>query len=182
MRYVALCHEYYSISYTRTEPECCDGSDEPSGVCKNICKKVGEEYRERMKAENKLRKTVRSDCFFPTMETEVSSVRSPQGSKIRSTYIAFAQKEKKRLEVEISQTELEIGVREKEVARLRGPYVATTAYSLRVLMWPETMQTSWHGPSPSLLQPWKRRRSPVGRAHHDAQLHSVTRSQLCTKH
>ena len=40
------------------EPECCDGSDEAEGICPNVCKKVGEEYRERVKAENKLRKTV----------------------------------------------------------------------------------------------------------------------------
>ncbi len=43
-----------------------------------------------------------------------------QGSKIRSTYVAFAQKEKKRLEQELEQTEQEIAVREKEVARLKG--------------------------------------------------------------
>ena len=43
-----------------------------------------------------------------------------QGSKIRSTYIAFAQKEKKRLEEEIAASAQEIATREKEVARLRG--------------------------------------------------------------
>ncbi|EJF63088.1 endoplasmic reticulum protein [Dichomitus squalens LYAD-421 SS1] len=81
------------------ELECCDGSDEPEGVCPNVCKQVGEEYRERVKAENKLRKT---------------------GSKIRSTYLAFAQKEKKRLEEEIASSAQGISAREKEVARLRG--------------------------------------------------------------
>ena len=40
------------------EPECCDGSDEAPGVCPNVCKEVGEAYRERVKAEEKLRKTV----------------------------------------------------------------------------------------------------------------------------
>lgn len=43
-----------------------------------------------------------------------------QGSKIRSTYIAFAQKEKKRLEEEIASSAQEILTREKEVARLKG--------------------------------------------------------------
>lgn len=50
-----------------------------------------------------------------------------QGSKIRSTYVAFAQKEKKRLEQEITQTEQEITTREKEVARLKGGYAAAHA-------------------------------------------------------
>ena len=43
-----------------------------------------------------------------------------QGSKIRASYIAFAQKEKKRLEGEIAASEQEIAIREKEVARLKG--------------------------------------------------------------
>lgn len=44
----------------------------------------------------------------------------PKGSKIRSTYVAFAQKEKKRLESDIANSEREIAAREKEVTRLKG--------------------------------------------------------------
>ncbi|RDB19568.1 Glucosidase 2 subunit beta [Hypsizygus marmoreus] len=62
------------------EPECCDGSDEQPGVCKNVCK---------------------------------------EGAKIRSTYIAFAHKEKKRLEDLVESTTQQIEVQEKEVARLK---------------------------------------------------------------
>jgi len=43
-----------------------------------------------------------------------------QGSKIRASYIAFAHKEKKRLEALVADLEQEIATREKEVARLRG--------------------------------------------------------------
>ncbi|KAI0676730.1 endoplasmic reticulum protein [Trametes maxima] len=94
------------------EPECCDGSDEAPGVCKNICKEVGEAYRERVNAERKLRKT---------------------GSKIRSTYTAFAQKEKKRIEQELAQTEQEIVVREKEVTRLKDLVQRTESLSAAAL-------------------------------------------------
>ncbi|KAJ7672854.1 endoplasmic reticulum protein [Mycena rosella] len=59
------------------EPQCCDGSDERPGVCENKCKEIGDEYRKQRDAERKIQKT---------------------GAKIRSTYIAFAHKEKKRLE------------------------------------------------------------------------------------
>ncbi|KAI0786480.1 glucosidase II beta subunit-like-domain-containing protein [Abortiporus biennis] len=80
------------------EPQCCDGSDELPGVCPNVCEEVGKVYREQQEAQRKLRKT---------------------GSKIRSTYIAFAQKEKARIEAEILASTKEIAEREKEVARLR---------------------------------------------------------------
>lgn len=40
------------------EQECCDGSDELSGVCPNTCKEVGAEHRKKVEAERKLRKTV----------------------------------------------------------------------------------------------------------------------------
>ncbi|KAJ3476466.1 hypothetical protein NLI96_g11139 [Meripilus lineatus] len=80
------------------EPDCCDGSDEAPGVCPNQCKEIGEAYRAKQDAENKLRKT---------------------GSKIRSTYIAFAQKEKKRIEAEIVASAQEVATREKEVSRLQ---------------------------------------------------------------
>ncbi|KAH8074933.1 glucosidase II beta subunit-like-domain-containing protein [Cristinia sonorae] len=80
------------------EKECCDGSDELPGVCKNNCKTIGEEYRAKLAAERKLQKT---------------------GSKIRSTYIAFAQKEKKKLEGELQNLEREVIQRKAEVARLK---------------------------------------------------------------
>ncbi|KAL0949194.1 hypothetical protein HGRIS_009272 [Hohenbuehelia grisea] len=79
------------------EVDCCDGSDERPGVCPNTCKEVGEAYRKKRDAERKLRKT---------------------GSKIRSTYIAFAHKEQKRLEALVESNKHEIVVREKEVAHI----------------------------------------------------------------
>ncbi|KAG6829689.1 hypothetical protein H0H92_003807 [Tricholoma furcatifolium] len=80
------------------EPDCCDGSDERPGVCKNVCKETGEAYRAKRDEERKLRKT---------------------GSKIRSTYIQYAHKEKKRLEVLIESLTKEIEIKEKDVARLK---------------------------------------------------------------
>jgi len=94
------------------EPECCDGSDEAPGVCPNRCKEIGEEYRKRVAAEKKLRKT---------------------GSKIRSTYIAFAHKEKKRLEESVVSLEKDIAVQEKEVARLKDIMERTETISAVVL-------------------------------------------------
>ena len=47
-----------------TEPECCDGSDEPLGVCPNICEQVGIQYRALLEQEDKLRKAVRSFSSF----------------------------------------------------------------------------------------------------------------------
>lgn len=81
------------------EAECCDGSDEQPGVCPNRCKEVGEAYRKKRDAELKIQKT---------------------GSKIRTTYIAFAHKEQKRLQEEARSLEKEIATKEKEVDRLRG--------------------------------------------------------------
>ncbi|KAH9007273.1 glucosidase II beta subunit-like-domain-containing protein [Lactarius hatsudake] len=94
------------------EPACCDGSDEPAGVCENTCAAVGKEYRKVQEAARKLRRT---------------------GSKIRSTYIAFAQKEKKRLEAEIESSEKEVMLQEKEVARLKDLVDRTEAISAEVL-------------------------------------------------
>lgn len=53
------------------EPECCDGSDERPGVCKNICKEVGEAYRQKRDAERKIQKTVRH-TFAPYHATTVN--------------------------------------------------------------------------------------------------------------
>ncbi|KAI0939027.1 hypothetical protein AcW1_004173 [Taiwanofungus camphoratus] len=80
------------------ELECCDGSDERPGTCPNTCKEVGEAYQINQAEERKIRKT---------------------GSKIRSSYISFAQKEKKRIDAQIIASEQEIAVREKEVVRLK---------------------------------------------------------------
>lgn len=40
------------------ELECCDGSDEQPGVCKNVCKEIGEAYRKQREEQRKLQKTV----------------------------------------------------------------------------------------------------------------------------
>ncbi|KAJ7047793.1 glucosidase II beta subunit-like-domain-containing protein [Mycena alexandri] len=94
------------------EPQCCDGSDERPGVCKNACKEIGEEYRRKRDAERKIQKT---------------------GAKIRSTYIAFAHKEKKRLEALVESSGQEIIIREKEVARLRDIADRTESMSAAAL-------------------------------------------------
>jgi hypothetical protein len=103
MRYVSPLF-FFSVSGDSqpsgvAEPECCDGSDEPAGVCPDRCIEVGTAYRAALEAERKLRKT---------------------GAKIRSTYIVFAHKEKQRLEAEIVSLTREISSREREVARLKG--------------------------------------------------------------
>lgn len=82
-----------------TEPECCDGSDEAPGVCPNRCEEIGKAYRNQKEVEAKIRKT---------------------GSKIRSSYIAFANKEKKRLEDLVATSARNVVAKEKEVARLKG--------------------------------------------------------------
>ncbi|KAH7875968.1 endoplasmic reticulum protein [Lentinula edodes] len=89
------------------EPNCCDGSDERPGVCNNVCQEVGQAYKTKVEEETKIRKT---------------------GSKIRSTYIAYAHKEKKRLEEVIETSTAQITAQEKEVARLRD--IAERAESL----------------------------------------------------
>ncbi|KAJ7929160.1 glucosidase II beta subunit-like-domain-containing protein [Mycena leptocephala] len=94
------------------EPQCCDGSDERPGVCKNACKEIGEAYRKQRDAERKIQKT---------------------GAKIRSSYIAFAHKEKKRLETVVELSAAEIVVREKEVARLRDIADRTESMSAAAL-------------------------------------------------
>jgi protein kinase C substrate 80K-H len=101
------------------EPECCDGSDERSGACKDVCKEVGEAYRNKRDEQRKIQKTVSTlsrNSTYPSLDLAV------QGSKIRSTYIQFAHKEKKRLEVLVEDLAQQIEVSEKEVARLKGVY------------------------------------------------------------
>ena len=54
---------YYPLSLTAffisfTEKECCDGSDERSGFCPNLCKEIGDAYQQQRKKEQKIQKTV----------------------------------------------------------------------------------------------------------------------------
>ncbi|BEJ14197.1 hypothetical protein CspHIS471_0313710 [Cutaneotrichosporon sp. HIS471] len=75
---------------------CCDGSDEwASGGCPNRCHDIAKAHKERIEREGKIRRT---------------------GAKIRGTYVAFAQKEKKRLQDEIAAKRIEIVDRERQVA------------------------------------------------------------------
>ena len=53
-----LCVHFSSFDAS-IEPTCCDGSDEPAGVCENTCAAVGKEYRKQQEAARKQRKTVR---------------------------------------------------------------------------------------------------------------------------
>ncbi|EKM59554.1 uncharacterized protein PHACADRAFT_250133 [Phanerochaete carnosa HHB-10118-sp] len=94
------------------ESECCDGSDERPGVCKSTCKEVGEAYRAKRDAERKLRKT---------------------GSKIRASYIAFAVKEKKRLEDVVITSEKEVAAQQREVNRLKDLVERTESLSMAAL-------------------------------------------------
>ncbi|KAH8113337.1 endoplasmic reticulum protein [Phellopilus nigrolimitatus] len=94
------------------EYECCDGSDEQPGVCPNVCAQVGQEYRARVEAETKIRKT---------------------GAKVRSSYIAFAKKEKRRLEDLVASSSREVAQREKEVARLKDIIDRTESTSAAAL-------------------------------------------------
>ncbi|KAF9480233.1 endoplasmic reticulum protein [Pholiota conissans] len=80
------------------EVQCCDGSDEREGVCPNLCKEIGDAYKKKHEAELKIQR---------------------EGAKIRSTYIAFAHQEKKRLEAEALSLVEKIKVQEKEVQRLQ---------------------------------------------------------------
>lgn len=50
----------------RADPECCDGSDEwATGACPNTCQEIGKEYRARVEAETKTRKTVGTSTPCP---------------------------------------------------------------------------------------------------------------------
>ena len=98
------------------EPECCDGSDERSDVCKDICKEIGEAYRKERDDQRKTQKTVRYLVYPRIIWLDLAV----QGSKIRSTYIQFAHKEKKRLEALVEDLAQKIEVSQKEVARLKG--------------------------------------------------------------
>lgn len=111
----------------RQEPECCDGSDERAGVCKNTCKEIGEVYRAKQEAERKLRKTVCYGIITAFLDNLTGVV---QGSKIRASYIAFAQKEKKRLEAAIIAGDEAIASQQREVDRLKG--TCTSAHAPRL--------------------------------------------------
>ncbi|KAI0092510.1 endoplasmic reticulum protein [Irpex rosettiformis] len=94
------------------ETSCCDGSDEKPGVCPNKCKEIGDAYKAKMVAEQKLRKT---------------------GSKIRSSYITFAHKEKTRLEAEIAAAALDIAIKQEEVDHLKDLVERTESLSTAAL-------------------------------------------------
>ncbi|KDN37781.1 hypothetical protein RSAG8_09936, partial [Rhizoctonia solani AG-8 WAC10335] len=81
------------------EPECCDGSDEPSGVCPNQCRENGEKYRAGREAERKIRKT---------------------GAKIRSSYASYAKKEVTRLRGAIASLQKEVEEKRAEETRLKA--------------------------------------------------------------
>lgn len=53
------------------ETECCDGSDEPAGVCLNKCQEIEEVYRKKRDGELKIQRTVRvvSTSMFNTYPT-----------------------------------------------------------------------------------------------------------------
>lgn len=58
-----LCGQFFALwCYPSTdassEPACCDGSDEPAGVCENTCAALGELYLQKQEAARKLQKTV----------------------------------------------------------------------------------------------------------------------------
>ncbi|ORY27327.1 glucosidase II beta subunit-like-domain-containing protein [Naematelia encephala] len=81
------------------DPECCDGSDEwATGACSDTCAEIGKEYRKKIEAELKTRKT---------------------GAKIRSTYVKWALGERTRLEKELEQKRQEVLVKEKEAQEAR---------------------------------------------------------------
>ncbi|KIY48740.1 hypothetical protein FISHEDRAFT_42747 [Fistulina hepatica ATCC 64428] len=84
------------------DKECCDGSDERPGLCPNTCKQMNAAYEELRAQELRTRKTV---CA--------------SGSKIRSTYVTYAQKEKERLEPLVASLAADIVVHEAELQRLK---------------------------------------------------------------
>ncbi|TFK28627.1 endoplasmic reticulum protein [Coprinopsis marcescibilis] len=90
------------------EPECCDGSDERPGVCPNRCKEIGEVYRLEREAIEKIQRT---------------------GAKIRASYIAFAHKEKSRLEDQVKNLDQQIQSKEKELERLQDVAERTESLS-----------------------------------------------------
>ncbi|ODN73840.1 hypothetical protein, variant [Cryptococcus amylolentus CBS 6039] len=91
------------------EPDCCDGSDEwATGACPNRCEEVGKEYREAKSKADKLRKT---------------------GSKIRNTYIKWAQGEKQRLQEELDEKRKAISAKEVEVTIARAALDKASAQS-----------------------------------------------------
>lgn len=94
------------------EPECCDGSDEAPGVCPNRCKEIGDAYRVKREAEDKLRRA---------------------GAKIRASYIAFAHQEKSRLEKRLEELTKESETKAQEVEKLRDVAERTESLSQAAL-------------------------------------------------
>ncbi|KAJ9110673.1 hypothetical protein QFC19_001502 [Naganishia cerealis] len=87
-------------SRVNDDSECCDGSDEWDSPteCPNRCAEIGAEHRAKVQAEQKLRKT---------------------GSKIRATYIKYAQQERIKLAEKVKSLEKEIHAKEGEVEAAR---------------------------------------------------------------
>ncbi|GMK53438.1 hypothetical protein CspeluHIS016_0100240 [Cutaneotrichosporon spelunceum] len=78
---------------------CCDGSDEwASGACPNRCADIARSHKERIERDARIRRT---------------------GAKIRGTYVAFAQKERTRLQDEIAAQRAALADRERQVADAR---------------------------------------------------------------
>lgn len=67
--------------------------------------------------------------LLPALAQLLTQLLGLQGSKIRSSYITFAHKEKKRLEALVQTYTQEIAVREKEVARLKGAHYPDCLFS-----------------------------------------------------
>ncbi|WVO16024.1 hypothetical protein L204_103689 [Cryptococcus depauperatus] len=89
------------------EPECCDGSDEwQTGACPNRCEQIGKQWRAEKEAQEKIRRT---------------------GAKVRSSYIKWAEGEKKRLKIELAQKTEEIAFKEAEVAKAKVALEETEA-------------------------------------------------------
>lgn len=77
--------------------------------------------RRRVQEETRRAPEDSEDCQSILLFLDYSHPKS-QGAKIRSSYIAFAHKESKRLATLVETTAREIVTQEKEVARLKGHF------------------------------------------------------------
>lgn len=121
--HVPLTSEVLTLRYVQ-DPECCDGSDEWDSPteCPDVCAKVGAEYRAKTLAEQKLRKTVRLLIYISGSLAHLLVSIAIQGSKIRSSYIKFAQQERIKMADKIKSLEQDIQAKEGEVEAARGEY------------------------------------------------------------
>ena len=58
VRIITTLHHQRDFLFLSAEKDCCDGSDERPGFCPNVCKEIGDIYREQRKKEQKIQKTV----------------------------------------------------------------------------------------------------------------------------